>query len=73
MASTDGKTTLVDKLTAIANAIRGKTDKTNSLTIDQMVNEINTHWHNYVKEVVYEGSFDNVGSLIGTNEAPSST
>ena len=31
---------LTDKLTAIANAIRGKTGKTDSLTLDQMATEI---------------------------------
>ena len=31
---------LTDKLTAIANAIRGKTGKEDSLTLEQMVTEI---------------------------------
>ena len=31
---------LIDKLTAIANAIRGKTGKEDSLTLEQMVTEI---------------------------------
>lgn len=33
---------LTDKLTAIANAIRTKTGRTDSLTIDQMVSEIDS-------------------------------
>ena len=61
----EGKTTLVNKLAAVATAIRGKTDKTEKLTIDQMVEEINNHWHNYVKEVEYIGDFTEVGTLIG--------
>lgn len=56
---------LTDKLIAIANAIRGKTDKIDLLTMTQMVEEINNHWHNYIKEVVYNGNFDHVGSIIG--------
>lgn len=56
---------LTDKLYAIADAIRDKTDKTDKLTLPQMVEEINNHWHNYVKEVEYIGSFDKAGSLIG--------
>ena len=31
---------LIDKLTAIANAIRAKTGKTQKLTLDEMVQEI---------------------------------
>lgn len=33
---------LTDKLTAIANAIRAKTGKTGSMTLDEMVIEINS-------------------------------
>ena len=44
MASTNGQKTLVDKITAIANAIRGKTLKTNQISMDDMVNEINNEW-----------------------------
>ena len=53
---------LTDKLTAIANAIRGKTNKTGSLTLSQMVDEINNNWHAYVKEVVQIGSFDKINT-----------
>lgn len=44
---------LTDKLKAIANAIRGKTDKTDLLTLPQMVDEINNEWKIkcYVKEL----------------------
>ena len=35
---------LTDKLVAIANAIRGKTGKTEKLTLPQMVDEINNEW-----------------------------
>jgi hypothetical protein len=49
MASTNGKTTLVAKLTNLANAIRGKTDKVNTLSMDDMVQEINNNWHAFVK------------------------
>ena len=56
---------LTDKLIAIANAIRSKTNKVDSLTLSQMVSEINSNWHAYVKDVVYKGAFDDVGSLIG--------
>ena len=53
MASTNGQKTLVDKITAIANAIRGKTLKTNQISMDDMVNEINNEWKIkcYVKEL----------------------
>ena len=64
MALTNG-ITLWNKIKTIADAIRGKINKTDSLTIDQMVNEINTNWHAYVKEVIYKGNFNEVGSLIG--------
>jgi hypothetical protein len=53
MASTNGQKTLVDKITAIANAIRGKTLKTNQISMDDMVNEINNEWKIkcYVKDL----------------------
>lgn len=53
MASTNGQKSLVDKITAIANAIRGKTLKTNQISMDDMVNEINNEWiiKCYVKEL----------------------
>lgn len=44
MASTDGKITLVERLTNIANAIRGKTKRSESLSMEDMVNEINNEW-----------------------------
>ena len=43
MALTNG-ITLWNKIKTIADAIRSKTHKTNSLTIDQMVSEINNEW-----------------------------
>ena len=51
MALTNG-ITLVNKIKSLANAIRRKTDKTGSLTIDQMVSEIDNEWKIkcYVKE-----------------------
>jgi hypothetical protein len=58
MASTNGKTTLVEKLTNLANAIRGKTDKVNTLSMDDMVQEINNNWHAFVKEFELKGAFD---------------
>lgn len=64
MALTNG-ITLWNKIKTIADAIRGKTDKTDSLTIDQMVNEINTNWHAFVKEVELRGTFDKVGGDLG--------
>lgn len=56
MASTNGQKTLVDKITAIANAIRGKTLKTNQISMDDMVNEINNEWKIkcYVKSLVIQ-------------------
>lgn len=47
---------LTDKLKAIANAIRGKTDKTGLLTLPQMVDEINNEWKIkcYVKSLVIQ-------------------
>lgn len=47
---------LTDKLKAIANAIRGKTDKTDLLTLPQMVDEINNEWKIkcYVKSLVIQ-------------------
>lgn len=60
MASINGKTTLVAKLTNLANAIRGKTDKVDTLSIDEMVSEINTNWHAFVKEFEFRGSFDKI-------------
>jgi hypothetical protein len=67
MASTNGKTTLVEKLTNLANAIRGKTDKVNTLSMDDMVQEINNNWHAFVKEFELKGAFDKVhGSDLQT-------
>ena len=60
MASTNEKTTLVAKLTNLANAIRGKTDKVNALSIDEMVSEINNNWHAFVKEFELRGTFDKI-------------
>ena len=59
MALTNG-TTLWNKIKSIADAIRGKTDKTDTLTIDQMVQEINNNWHAFVKEFELRGAFDKV-------------
>ena len=45
MAATNGKTTLVSKITAIADIIRSKTPNTlGKITMDQMVQEINNEW-----------------------------
>ena len=62
MASTDGKITLVEKLTNLANAIRGKTDKTDTLTLNQMVEEINNEWKIkcYVKDFYVRDAVDKV-------------
>lgn len=61
---------LTDKLKAIANAIRGKTDKTDLLTLPQMVDEINNEWKIkcYVKQFYIQDDgkhYDDSGNLIG--------
>lgn len=67
MASTNGQATLVEKLTGLANAIRGKINKTEKLGIDEMVSEINTNWHAFVKEFELRGAFDKIyGSDLQT-------
>jgi hypothetical protein len=61
MALTNG-ITLVNKIKSLANAIRRKTDKTSSLTIDQMVSEIDNEWKIkcYVKEFYVRDAVDKV-------------
>jgi hypothetical protein len=61
MALTNG-ITLVNKIKSLANAIRRKTDKTGSLTIDQMVSEIDNEWKIkcYVKEFYVRDAVDKV-------------
>lgn len=56
---------LTDKLTAIANAIRGKTNKAEKLTLPQIVEEINSNWHAYVKNFSLIGSFDDINTSFG--------
>lgn len=58
---------LTDKLTAIANAIRGKTNKAEKLTLPQIVEEINTNWHAYVKNFSLAGSFNDINTSFGNN------
>lgn len=58
---------LTDKLTAIANAIRGKTDKAEKLTLPQIVEEINTNWHAYVKNFSLTGTFNDINTSFGNN------
>lgn len=61
MALTNG-ITLWNKIKSIADAIRGKTDKTNTLTMDQMVEEINNEWKIkcYVKDFYIRDAVDKV-------------
>ena len=44
MASINGKTTLVDKIKAIAGALRNKTKKSDKLTMTKIVEEIINEW-----------------------------
>lgn len=66
---------LTDKLTAIGNAIRAKTGKIRPLSLDEMVNEINTEWlqpgeqriKDYVKDFYIQDDgehYDKNGNLI---------
>ena len=57
MAATNGKITLMNKLTAIADIIRNKTPNTlGKITMDQMVQEISDEWKIkcYVKSLVIQ-------------------
>lgn len=70
MALTNG-TTLWNKIKSIADAIRRKTDKTGTLTIDQMVEEINNEWKIkcyvkdfYVRDAVDKVYYNSKGELI---------
>ena len=55
---------LTDKLTAIANAIRTKTGRTDSLTLDQMASEIDNIQSGGATEPYMEEVYDSNGNLI---------
>lgn len=53
----DGAMGLNEKFTAIANSIRAKTGKTEKLTLDQMVTEINSISTSEYTGETYDGSY----------------
>jgi hypothetical protein len=66
---------LTDKLTAIADAIRGKTGKTDGLTLDQMAAEIAgiEAGGGGALELIFETSFNVAASITSTSKTTIAT